>query len=124
MKVMKILLLCVIITGSFAALNMTLASEEPSETVDIDWNSPASVFKRITGQGPVEVIPPELEDYGVKLAGKKGMLTGYVLPDGWRKAIGGVKKLVLTNSGSLVHDPATVINATIFEKMTESIWNL
>ena len=118
MKVMKILLLCVIITGSFAALTMTLASEEPGETIDIDWNSPASVFDRITGQGPVEVIPPELEDYGVKLAGKKAMLTGYVLPDGWKEAIGGVKKLVLTNSGSLVHDPATVINATIFEKMT------
>jgi len=45
------------------------------------------------------------------------MLTGYRLPEGWKEAIGNVK-LVLTNSGSLPHDPATVLNAKIFEKMT------
>jgi ABC-type glycerol-3-phosphate transport system substrate-binding protein len=117
-KLMKILLLWVVITISIAPFTLTVASEEPTEIIDIDWNNPASIYDRITGQGPVEVIPPDLEDYGVKLAGKKGMLTGYVLPEGWREAIGDVKKLVLTNSGSLVHDPATVINATIFRKMT------
>ena len=117
-KVMTFVFVWGIITCSFAAFTLTVVSAESSETIDIDWNSPASVFERITGQGPVEVIPPELEDYGVKLAGKKGMLTGYVLPDGWEKAIGSVKKLVLTNSGSLVHDPATALNAKIFEKMT------
>ncbi|KPJ81877.1 MAG: hypothetical protein AMS17_19310, partial [Spirochaetes bacterium DG_61] len=117
-KILIIVLLCVVVTWSFASLTLTVASEEPGEIIEIDWNSPSSVFERITGQGPVEVIPPELEGYGVKLAGKKGMLTGYVLPEGWREAIGGVKKLVATNSGSLVHDPATVLNAKIFEKMT------
>jgi ABC-type glycerol-3-phosphate transport system substrate-binding protein len=111
-------LLCVVVTIIFAALTMTVASEEPGEVIYIDWNRPATVYERIMGQGPVEVIPPELEGYGVKLAGKKGMLTGYVLPEGWREAIGGVRKLVLTNSGSLVHDPATALNAKIFERMT------
>ena len=76
------------------------------------------MYDRIIGQGPVAVIPPELEGYGVKLAGKKGMLTGYMLPKGWKEAVGGVKKLVATNSGSLVHDPATALNAMIFEQMT------
>jgi len=85
---------------------------------DIKWDKPVPMVERITGKGPVEVIPPELEDYGVKLAGKKGMLTGYKLPEGWREATRGVKKLVLTNSGGLPHDPATVLNAKIFEKMT------
>jgi len=84
----------------------------------IKWNKPMPMTERITGQGPVEVIPAEYDDYGVKLSGKKGMLTGYKLPDGWKKAIGGVKKLVLTNSGGLKHDPATVLNAKIFEKLT------
>jgi len=119
MKNKRILIVfLVVVTWSFAALSAVVASEEPSEVAEIDWNSPMPVYERITGQGPVEVIPPELEDYGVKLAGKKGMLTGYVLPRGWKEAIGGVRKLVLTNSGSLVHDPATVLNAKIFEKMT------
>jgi ABC-type glycerol-3-phosphate transport system substrate-binding protein len=84
---------------------------------DIKWNSPAMV-ERITGQGSVEAIPEEYNDYGVELAGKKGMLTGYQLPEGWKEAIGDVKSLVLTNSGGLKHDPATVLNAKIFEKMT------
>ncbi len=114
-KKMKLLLLCIVLTCSFTALTLTVAVADPR---DINWNRPAPVMKRIMGQGPVEVIPPELEGYGVKLAGKKGMLTGYQLPEGWRKAIGNVKKLVLTNSGSLVHDPATALNAMIFEKMT------
>jgi len=85
---------------------------------DINWNRPVSVYERITRQGDIEVIPSELEGYGLKLAGKKGMLTGYILPQGWKRAIGNVKRLVLTNSGSLVHDPATALNAKIFEKMT------
>jgi multiple sugar transport system substrate-binding protein len=85
---------------------------------DIKWDKPAPMAERIAGQGPVEVIPADYDDYGVKLSGKKGMLTGYKLPDGWKSAIGGVKNLVLTNSGGLKHDPATVLNAKIFEKLT------
>ena len=85
---------------------------------DIMWDKPVPMTERITGQGPVEVIPEEYNDYGVELAGKKAMLTGYQLPDGWKEAIGDVDKLVATNSGGLPHDPATVLNAKIFEKMT------
>jgi ABC-type glycerol-3-phosphate transport system substrate-binding protein len=84
---------------------------------DINWGKPVSVAKRVTAQGPVEEIPEWYDDYGVDLKGK-AMLTGYKLPQGWKKAIGGVKKLTLTNSGSLLHDPATALNAKIFEKMT------
>jgi ABC-type glycerol-3-phosphate transport system substrate-binding protein len=85
---------------------------------DINWDEPVPIVERIMGQGPLEVIPPELEGYGVKLAGKKAMLTGYILPEGWKEAVRGVKRLVLTNSGSLPHDPATVLNAKIFERIT------
>ena len=84
----------------------------------IKWEKPVPMAARIAGQGPVEVIPPEYDDYSVKLSGKKGMLTGYQLPEGWKEATKGVKKLVCTNSGGLKHDPATVLNAKVFEKMT------
>jgi ABC-type glycerol-3-phosphate transport system substrate-binding protein len=117
-RITFVTLLVILVACSFAAFTLTFASEEPGEMIPIDWNSPVSVYERIMGQGPVVVIPQEYDDYGVKLSGKKGMLTGYRLPDGWREAVGGVKELVLTNSGSLVHDPATALNAKIFEKMT------
>ena len=71
---------------------LTAAAAGPG---DIKWEKPAPMAERIAGQGPVEVIPADYDDYGVKLSGKKGMLTGYTLPDGWKKSIGGVKKLPL-----------------------------
>lgn len=83
----------------------------------IEWDVP-DIVGRITGQGPVEVIPEAYDDYGVTVSGKLGMLTGYQLPLGWEQATEGVKELTLTNSGGLPHDPATVLNAKIFEKMT------
>jgi multiple sugar transport system substrate-binding protein len=104
-----------VVISSFAALTLAASATGPG---DIKWNKPLPMVKRITDQGPVEVIPSEYDDYGVTISGKKGMLTGYTLPEGWKKAIGGVKKLVLTNSGGLKHDPATVLNAKIFEKLT------
>ncbi|MBD3304903.1 extracellular solute-binding protein [candidate division KSB3 bacterium] len=88
---------------------------------DIQWNDPMPMAERIAAQGPVEEITADYDDYGVELskrAHNKAMLTGYVLPDGWKDAIGDVQELVLTNSGGLAHDPATVINAKIFEKLT------
>ncbi len=95
--------------------NLTAMASGPG---DIQWNQPIPMNERISSQGPVEVIPEWYDDYGVKLSGKKGMLTGYVMPNGWKKAIGNVRKLVLTNSGGLKHDPATVLNAKIFKKLT------
>lgn len=111
-------LLALVVACGIPVLTLTFASEEPGEMIPIDWNSPVTVYDRIMGQGPVEMITPEYDDYGVKLSGKKAMLTGYRLPAGWKEAVGDVKKLVLTNSGSLVHDPATALNAKIFEKLT------
>ncbi|MFQ6066024.1 MAG: ABC transporter substrate-binding protein [bacterium] len=109
------LLVGAILIISFALTVTTAWAVGPG---DIKWDQPVPMVERITGQGPVEVIGPEYNDYGVTLAGKKGMLTGYQLPAGWKEAIGDVKKLVLTNSGGLPHDPATVLNAKIFEKLT------
>jgi len=114
-KFIKLFGFWIIVFTCLTFITSSLVFADPS---DINWNQPASVYQRITNQGPVEVVPSELEGYGVKLAGKKGMLTGYILPQGWKKAIGNVRRLVLTNSGSLVHDPATALNAKIFEKMT------
>ncbi len=114
-KVVQLFLVGALLMSSFAASSLTSSAAGPG---DIKWDQPVSLVERITGQGPLEVIPSELEGYGVKVAGKKGMLTGYQLPEGWKGAIGGVKRLVLLNSGSLAHDPATVLNAKIFEKMT------
>ena len=114
-KALPSLLAGAILIGSFALTATTVWAVGPG---DIKWDQPVSMVERITGQGPVEVISPEYNDYGVTLAGKKGMLTGYKLPEGWREATRGVKKLVLTNSGGLPHDPATVLNAKVFEKLT------
>ncbi len=114
-KGMRVFLVGVFVLGNLAALGLPSLAAGPA---DIKWEKPVPMVKRITGQGPVEVIPKEYDDYGVKLSGKKGMLTGYQLPEGWKEAIKGVKKLVLTNSGGLKHDPATVLNAKVFEKLT------
>ena len=114
-KALPSLLAGAILISSFALTATVTWAVGPG---DIKWDQPVSMVERITGQGPVEVIPKEFDDYAVTISGKKGMLTGYKLPEGWKKAIGGVKKLVLTNSGGLPHDPATVLNAKIFEKLT------
>jgi len=114
-KSLKLVTRITIFTVSFALMAAAAGAVGPD---DIKWNKPVSMVERITGKGPLKVIPPEYDDYGVKISGKKGMLTGYRLPEGWEEAVGDVKKLVLTNSGGLAHDPATVLNAKIFEKMT------
>ncbi len=116
-KALQVFLVGVIVISSFAAF-----AAGPDA---IKWNEPAPMVERIMGQGPVEVIPEEYNDYSVDLTGKKGgMLTGYVLPEGWKEAIGDVKELILTNSGGMKHDPATALNAKIFEKMTGVHLNL
>jgi len=112
---LKLLVVMGICTISFTMMVTGAGAVGPN---DIKWNKPLSIAERITGKGPVEVIPAEYDDYGVKLSGKKGMLKGYILPEGWKEAVGDVKKLVLTNSGALAGDPATALNAKIFEKMT------
>ena len=117
-KVVKASLMWVIVACILSTFTFAVASEVEEAEVTVDWNSPKSVHDRIIGQGPIEVIPRQLDTYGIKLEGKKGMLTGYTLPKDWKEAVGGVKKLVLTNSGSLVHDPATALNAAIFTQMT------
>jgi len=47
--------------------------------IDIKWDKPAPMADRIAGQGPVEVIPADYDDYGVKLSGKKVIKANYVL---------------------------------------------
>jgi len=88
----------------------------------IQWDNPP-IQQRLLSQGPVKEIPPEMvesifKDYGVDLSGKEIMISGYQLPKGWKEATKGVKKLVATNGGGLKHDPATVLNAKIFENLT------
>jgi ABC-type glycerol-3-phosphate transport system substrate-binding protein len=81
----------------------------------IDWNTP-KVVDRVLKPGEVADVS-KYSGYGVTLKGK-GMISGYQLPKGWDKATAGVKRLVATNSGGLKHDPATVLNAKLFEEWT------
>jgi multiple sugar transport system substrate-binding protein len=59
----------------------------------IQWNSPSPINVRISG-------------------------TEYVLPEGWKEATAGVKKIKVSNFGALQHDPATVANAKRFGELT------
>jgi multiple sugar transport system substrate-binding protein len=59
----------------------------------IQWNSPNPINERISG-------------------------TAYVLPDGWKEATAGVRKIKVSNFGALQHDPATVANAKRFGELT------
>ena len=91
----------------------------PAFSKTIEWG----YTQRFLSQGPVEEISKKmvdsiLKDYGVDLSGKKIMATGYKLPEGWREATKGVDRLVAMNGGGLKHDPATVLNAKIFENLT------
>jgi ABC-type glycerol-3-phosphate transport system substrate-binding protein len=59
----------------------------------IQWNSPKPINERIGGPT-------------------------YILPDGWKEAVAGVKRIKVSNFGALKHDPATVQNAEKFEALT------
>jgi len=59
----------------------------------IKWNSPKPINQRIGGPT-------------------------YILPDGWKEAVTGVKRIKVSNFGALKHDPATIQNAKKFEKLT------
>lgn len=42
----------------------------------------------------------------------------YVLPEGWQEATKGVKKILHFNAGGMKHDPGTLANFQLFEKLT------
>ncbi|MBC7189005.1 extracellular solute-binding protein, partial [Candidatus Aerophobetes bacterium] len=59
----------------------------------INWNAPKPIHERIGGPA-------------------------YILPEGWKEAVAGVKKIRVSNFGALEHDPATVANAKRFTELT------
>lgn len=120
----KILIFLMVV---FFCLSQTVWSggkkEVKEEVAKINWNEPGGIKQRLLGQGPVQEIGPEMVDaikkaYKLDLSGRTIMPTGYVLPEGWEAATEGVDQIVATNGGSLDWDPATVINAQIFERNT------
>jgi len=42
----------------------------------------------------------------------------YVLPEGWKEATKGVKRILHFNAGGMEHDPGTLANFKLFEKLT------
>ena len=42
----------------------------------------------------------------------------YILPDGWKEATKGVTEIVHFNAGGMEHDPGTLANFKLFEKLT------
>ena len=69
------------------------AEEEAVGLALIDWNKPVSMYER--------VAKPK-----------------YVLPEGWKEAIGGTKELTFINSGPLQYDPAMAEGMKIFSELT------
>ncbi|MBW2056614.1 MAG: extracellular solute-binding protein [Deltaproteobacteria bacterium] len=77
----------------FAMAAGAAAGENPKAYELIQWNSPKPISQRIGGPT-------------------------YILPDGWKQAVAGVKRIKVSNFGALKHDPATVQNAKRFEELT------
>jgi|GEM_PF-466463 len=95
----------------------------PPKTVElINWDKPDWVT-RLTGleigEIPAHWIErwPFLRTYNVKL-GTKAAIKGYELPDGWKKAVEGVKVIKFLNYGGIKHDPATAMGMSAFEDLT------
>lgn len=42
----------------------------------------------------------------------------YILPEGWREAVKGVDRILHFNAGGMEHDPGTLANFKLFEKLT------
>ncbi len=76
------------------ALGVGIAAGESTKAyMLIKWNSPKPINQRIGGPA-------------------------YILPQGWKEAVAGVKKIKVSNFGALKHDPATVQNAKRFKELT------
>ncbi|MEM4522321.1 MAG: hypothetical protein QW738_03785 [Nitrososphaeria archaeon] len=58
---------------------------------------------------------PTLKTYRAE---PKAAIGGYVLPEGWEKAVEGVKEIKFLNYGGLAHDPATQMAMCRFEDLT------
>ena len=93
----KVLLLAVVamlsVPLAFAGGKAEPAAEEQGGLALIDWNKPVSMYDR--------VAKPK-----------------YVLPEGWKEAIGDTKELTFINSGPLQYDPAMAQGMEIFTKLT------
>jgi len=42
----------------------------------------------------------------------------YILPEGWKEAVKGVRRILHFNAGGMEHDPGTLANFKVFEKLT------
>jgi len=71
----------------------------------ISYGGPKKAYELINWNKPVPMTERLLADR-------------YILPEGWKEATKGVKKLVFFNSGGLKHDIATAIGMEIFEQRT------
>ena len=77
----------------FAGGSQDASTQEEGGLSMIDWNKPASIYDRVA-------------------VGK------YVLPEGWKQAIGNTKELTFINSGSIDYDPAMAKGMEDFTRMT------
>ncbi len=67
------------------------AGEKPWEK--IEWNKPVPAPERLSADE-------------------------YILPEGWQQAVKGVERILHFNAGSMEHDPGTLANFKLFEKLT------
>lgn len=93
----------------------------PGPWESINWDKPLTWTERLS-KVEVGTIPdhwierfPFLETYRPEPVAAIG---GYVLPEGWEKAVQGVDKLRFLNYGGMPHDPATAMALARFEDLT------
>ena len=88
---MKKKLIWLVVALGFISL-VSLGAKVPAWQL-INWDGPVSAAERLSADE-------------------------YILPEGWEKAVEGVKSITYFNSGALRHDPATVVNIEKFEALT------
>jgi ABC-type glycerol-3-phosphate transport system substrate-binding protein len=91
----KLILLSAAIVAvmALAMMGFTQASHAAKPWEKIQWNKPVPAAERLSADE-------------------------YILPEGWKEATKGVTKIVHFNAGGMEHDPGTLANFKLYEKLT------
>lgn len=105
----------------FLLVSSSVFGESKPKWLQIQWDKPLPWAERLKGIELADELPQEFikQEPWLKDQPKKTVAVGgYVWPEGWEKAVEGVKSLSFFNFGGLPHDPAIGIAIAAFEAKT------